>query len=135
MKSKINFLAIVFSLFSSVGFAATSDLATSAACPLAFPKAGLCASAQWVQGPSANVENQMLVQFYDAKTLAPKDPTGAVTVVLFMPDMGHGSSPTSLKHNAEGIFEVRKMFFIMEGQWEVRVAIDGEQQVLPVDIQ
>ena len=62
-----------------------------------------------------------------------------VTVKLWMDDMGHGSSPVTLKQLDDVHFEVAKAFFVMKGQWQVKVGFDYQgakhEVVIPVDIQ
>ena len=134
MKSKINLLALPVALLLSL-----ISTASFAACPspfnLTFEKAGLCAVSQWTVGPKGDGENTMTIQFVDVQTHTPQEPSASVTVALFMPDMGHGSSPTLITKNAPGAITVSKIFFIMEGAWEVRVNVGEEQQILPVEIQ
>ena len=102
---------------------------------MTFEKAGLCALYQWSVGPKGDGENSMTIQFFDAKTLTPTEPSTSLKVALFMPDMGHGSSPTLITKNAPGVITVSKIFFIMAGAWEVHVNVGEEQQILPVVIQ
>ncbi len=61
------------------------------------------------------------------ETAVPVDPENIPTVLLWMPDMGHGSTPTSVERVDVGSFRVRNVFFIMPGRWEIRFQIkDGD---------
>ena len=42
---------------------------------------------------------------------------------LWMPDMGHGSSPTKLVAAANSCTRVEKINFLMEGAWEIRIKL------------
>ena len=107
-----------------------------APCDLTFTQAGLCARVRWINGPSDRIENRMQMQFVDLQTGSVALPAPNLKVVLWMPDMGHGSRPVSIENPGEGLYQVNKMYFVMPGHWEVRVTLgDGqEQQVLPVDL-
>jgi hypothetical protein len=54
---------------------------------------------------------------------------------LWMPDMNHGSSPTTLSLAGEGCFEVGDVDFFMPGKWEVRARFaSGEGVVFTVPV-
>tara|TARA_B100000925_G_scaffold57475_2_gene38090 strand:+ start:583 stop:1014 length:432 start_codon:yes stop_codon:yes gene_type:complete len=38
---------------------------------------------------------------------------------LWMPNMGHGSFPTSIHKITDGVYEVREIFFTMPGRWDL----------------
>ncbi len=104
----------------------------SAACPLNFGKSEYCASVQWEETPSGEQEGKFLLRFWkypEANEAGPySDPPFTLKVKLWMPEMGHGSSPVELGplqdsgHAAvPGVFEVRHVFFPMPGRWEIWV--------------
>lgn len=43
-------------------------------------------------------------------------------VVLWMPSMGHGSSPVTLTKVGVNKYQVTEAYFMMPGQWEVRLS-------------
>jgi hypothetical protein len=49
--------------------------------------------------------------------------------LLWMPDMGHGSSPTSLLPADDNCFEVNNLDFFMTGNWEVRVTLASGEKI------
>jgi hypothetical protein len=52
----------------------------------------------------------------------------ALSIELFMPAMGHGSSPVKIKKLADGEYDVSDVYFIMGGTWEIRFKLkDGPQ--------
>ena len=60
-------------------------------------------------------------------------------VVLWMPSMGHGSTPTQVRLSDIGSFEVNNVFFIMPGDWELRFQIQlpeggGDEAVIRLNI-
>lgn len=63
-------------------------------------------------------------------------PTAVKEAQLYMPDMGHGSSPTRLEPIAGSeCTKILEMDFFMDGAWEVRVQLQsGEKFVFPVQI-
>jgi hypothetical protein len=48
------------------------------------------------------------------------------SVILWMPSMGHGSSPVTISRLGAGIYDISRVYFIMDGEWQVRVQLkDG----------
>lgn len=81
------------------------------------------------QMPNDKDEAKMRLEWHDGATHAFIEP-GQFEVDLFMPEMGHGSSPTQITHSVDakgqaetGVYEVSSMYFIMSGDWEVRVTL------------
>jgi len=93
-------------------------------CPMTYTKSGLCASLTWTRGPISPDESEFLLKFWDAETSSEngpyEDPTSTLSVVLWMPSMGHGSSPVTIEKIETGIYRVRRVYFIMPGEWEIR---------------
>ena len=52
-----------------------------------------------------------------------------VAVALWMPAMGHGSSPVTVGPQGGGVYSVSKAYFIMPGTWDVRVQIKKNHQL------
>lgn len=67
----------------------------------------------------------MVVEFKTNGVANPMD----LKAVLFMPDMGHGSSPTKVEKISESSFKVSRMYFTMPGLWEIRLTIKNENGV------
>jgi YtkA-like protein len=55
-------------------------------------------------------------------------------VVLWMPDMGHGSSPVSLQDIGSNHYMVTDAWFIMKGKWAVKLNFDFNGQNLDIEI-
>ena len=60
-----------------------------------------------------------------------------VAVKLWMPSMGHGSSPVKLDHakdaghaDVPGVFEVTHVYFVMPGDWEIHVQLKNGPKVI-----
>lgn len=52
-----------------------------------------------------------------------EDLTNTPSVLLWMPDMGHGSSPVSAERLDIGTYRVAKVFFTMHGDWQIRLQV------------
>ncbi len=102
----------------------------SNACTLTFASTKTCASIEWTQGPQSPNESEFIVKFWNAQTgnvQGPfQDPPETLSVVLWMPSMGHGSSPVKIEKIQDGVFRVRKVFFIMPGDWEIRFFLKNQ---------
>jgi hypothetical protein len=104
-------------------------------CPLAFPKSGLCASITWDSALTSDAENTATLRFWDSNTGSEAGPyrnidaDGEAAVALWMPAMGHGSSPVTVTAQGGGVYSVTKAYFIMPGAWDVRVQIKKNHQL------
>jgi len=56
------------------------------------------------------------------------DPQALPSVVLWMPSMGHGSSPVTVERLGSGKFRATKVFFAMKGQWEIHIQMPGSTE-------
>ncbi|MBX3021812.1 MAG: FixH family protein [Bdellovibrionales bacterium] len=57
-----------------------------------------------------------------------QDLEGHLAVVLWMPGMGHGSSPVTVEKLDIGTYRASRVFFTMAGDWEIRVQLkDGDE--------
>jgi hypothetical protein len=50
-------------------------------------------------------------------------------VVLWMPSMGHGSTPSQTVRVDEGTYRTSNVFFIMPGEWEIRIQLKSGGEV------
>lgn len=93
-------------------------------CALELKNSALCASVEWTSGPQSPQESEFILKFWNntGAVQGPyADPANTLSVILWMPSMGHGSSPVTIEKIQEGVYRVRRVFFIMPGDWEVRV--------------
>jgi len=113
----------------------------SSGCALSFPNAGLCASMQWTQTPSDDEGGQFILRFWSATQGTENgpfiDPGQAVGIKIWMPSMGHGSSPVRLAAGVDasgavipGVFQGTEAYFMMHGEWEIWVQLKQGRQVL-----
>lgn len=112
-----------------------SPTPNEAACPLEFPQAGLCASWTWVILPTEEEEGRAFLQFWNKATGTEagsgEAPADTVYVKLYMPSMGHGSAPTTVSNGPRvGMYDVSRISFSMPGEWEVKVQLRREREVI-----
>lgn len=100
---------------------------------LDFAGANLVARTAWITPPTTKEEARLRIEWRDPKRGA-TEPAGKFKVVLWMPDMGHGSAPTKLQRVLDqtgkqipGAYDVTNMHFTMRGMWEVRVELTTPQ--------
>ncbi len=112
-------------------------------CTLRFERSGMCGRLEWVRVPSDEETGIFLLRFTRVEngSFIPADaPSGVrVAVKLWMPDMGHGSSPVKMVRplNASGVpetglYRAEEVHFVMPGAWEIRVIFKNESGA-PVD--
>ena len=49
----------------------------------------------------------------------PTSPKAKFNLKLWMPNMGHGSFPTTVHEAGIGVFEISEIFFTMPGRWDI----------------
>ncbi len=103
-------------------------------CPLSFPKHGYCAELTWDSALNDQDPASFTLRFWKASvgtSAGPYvDPGYLVGAKLWMPSMGHGSSPVTVKtakdssgNTIPGIFNGSNVFFIMPGDWDLRIQL------------
>ncbi len=112
-----------------------ATVVTEAPCPIEFAVSKLCAAIEWVKNPSEEEKGEFTVKFWKkgegSQAAGPfVDPGYAVGVKLWMPDMGHGSSPVKIRkavsatgEESVGIYSVTEVYFVMGGDWEIWVIL------------
>lgn len=94
---------------------------------------GHCVSFVWEILPKDNSKGSFLFKTYRSNTAdgtpVLEDLTaGAMSVVLWMPSMGHGSSPVAVERLDVGTYRAKDVFFVMKGEWEIRFQLkDGNE--------
>lgn len=92
---------------------------------LAFPRSGLRAWISWELLPTENDFGSFLLKIGRANQAdgspLPLEQGAEPAVVLWMPSMGHGSSPVKVERVDVGTYRVSDVFFTMPGDWEIRV--------------
>lgn len=88
--------------------------------------------------PTVGAKSVMVLEAKDPATHQTIEFNENINVVLWMPSMGHGSAPTQVVPAVDangilipGTFLVKNMFFMMGGDWEIRVTLtdaEGTQE-------
>lgn len=100
-------------------------------CRLFFDKSNLCVDLQWEKLPTTSEKGSFVLRFYEKQNNAILlDPTLSVAVTLWMPSMGHGSSPVKIERQAQGVYRISNVFFIMPGEWDIRIQLKNEGQII-----
>ena len=109
---------------------------SESSCPLYFSEERLCLKIRWITFPSESTLGVFIMTFFaeDAPE-RPISPRLTPDVKLWMPSMGHGSSPVVIKSMSDGIYEVSDIFFIMLGDWEIRYQLKSNDDVIEEQIQ
>jgi hypothetical protein len=123
------------------------SLAATPSGHLKFAEGSIHAHLSWLQGPDENGgESKLLLQWRDGATHQAAEPGLKFETALWMPSMGHGSAPTKIQPQVNekgevllGEYLVSNIYFIMPGEWELRVTLhlkDGSQetQIWPVSL-
>lgn len=55
-------------------------------------------------------------------------------IFLWMPTMGHGSSPVTIKKLGTGLYDLSQIYFIMDGFWQLRIQLKNGNDVLEEQI-
>lgn len=83
-----------------------------------------CVVIDWVKPPSDAEYAEFIFKTYRPNradgTPVLEDLEGLIKVQLWMPDMGHGSSPVRVEKLDIGTYRASQVFFSMRGKWEVR---------------
>ena len=107
--------------------APANDHKPASTCALAYAN-GLCVDITWEVQPTDDVQGAFLLKFYSANTPeVAQDPQAKVAVVLWMPAMGHGSSPVTVTPVSPGVYRATNVYFVMPGAWEIRIKLKNEK--------
>lgn len=120
---------------------AASPSTSNPDCPLSFDKLKLCAQVVWTKRATPQKKGEFILKFWDPVRSTFKGPyltpRASVFIDLWMPSMGHGSSPVKVSRIAgktgkplAGRFRVSDIYFVMPGSWEIRVKLLREKTIL-----
>lgn len=80
--------------------------------------------------PVAGAKTSLVLEAKNAQTHQPTEINDQIEVKLWMPSMGHGSSPTVVQRATDssgkiipGTFNVNNVFFVMSGNWEIWITL------------
>ncbi len=108
----------------------------SGECGFLFSSENLCLKTEWVQKPTESTFGEMTLSFVDRNDNSRfVDPLKDPFIVLWMPSMGHGSSPVKIERVDIGRYRATDIFFIMPGPWDIRYQLRDGIDVLEEKIQ
>jgi len=111
-------------------------------CAASFSSGG-CVAMAWEKLPTEDEFGVFTFKTYRVNpsdgSLTEEDPAGRISVVLWMPSMGHGSSPVTVEKVGLGTFRATQVFFSMKGAWEIRFQVKvgdekRDQAIIPISI-
>lgn len=113
-----------------------TDIDTVTGCGHIFKTENLCLKTAWVQRPSESTYGEMTLHFVDPSDETRFiDPKSDPFIVLWMPSMGHGSSPVTIERIDVGRYKASEIFFIMPGAWDIRYQLKSGTDVVEEKIQ
>jgi hypothetical protein len=98
-----------------------------------FAKTGYSFAVDWTEAPHIGQSSfQLKIWKTQVGTInGPfEDPSEQLHVFLWMPSMGHGSSPVTLTKIAPGEYDVTNVYFIMGGKWQVKFQLISNGKVV-----
>jgi YtkA-like len=98
-----------------------------------FKKTDYSFNLTWITGPVKGQNKFILKSWHkDLGTLnGPyQDLPNDLYIYLWMPAMGHGSSPVKMKKLNVGEYEVSDAYFIMGGKWEIHFQLLQKETIL-----
>ncbi|MGE3975873.1 MAG: hypothetical protein AB7F59_15215 [Bdellovibrionales bacterium] len=90
----------------------------------------ICLSWSWEKKPTMEEAGSLWIRTYRQSEIDgfPElvELSSGLQVKLWMPDMGHGSSPVKTEAMSPGSFHSTNVFFSMPGSWQIRFQIKSE---------
>lgn len=105
-----------------------------AACEIFFKTEELCLTPKWEVAPTAARPGTMTVTFTDSED-RPLSPKNDFFFFLWMPGMGHGSTPVTITPVEDGVYSVTNVKFIMKGAWDIHYQLKDGNKVVEDKIQ
>lgn len=96
---------------------------TPADCELSFPNAGFCGQILWENGPQTDDESRFVLRSWKMGAQTFADFNYTLKVKLWMPSMGHGSSPVKIRDRGDGTYKISDVYFTMPGHWQIRITL------------
>ena len=109
---------------------------TTKTCGLSFSNVKLCIDLIWENLPSTTEDSSFFLKFYSTDGTQKKlTPDFDLHITLFMPSMGHGSRPVQITMNSDGNYHVTQVYFIMHGEWQIRLQLMKESEIIDQALQ
>lgn len=111
---------------------ATRQPARQGGCDARFRTGGQCVAIEWEKIPTDEEAGSFLFRLSRDLPDGGREPVdlAPLKVVLWMPSMGHGSSPTTVQRLGPGSYRASSVFFSMPGEWEIRFQLREGQNVV-----
>jgi hypothetical protein len=91
-------------------------------CEKSLVQSSLCVDLTWKQLQTDDQRGMFELKFYHLEN--PNllvEPPQTLGVTLWMPSMGHGSAPVTIEKLSDGHYLVSDVYFVMSGDWDIRV--------------
>jgi hypothetical protein len=102
-------------------------------CSIAFSKSAVCITWYWESKPTDSDMGGFIFKTFRLnsfdQTPVEVDTTQIPEVILWMPSMMHGSTPTKTSRLDAGTYRVSNVFFIMPGEWEIKFQIKNGTEI------
>lgn len=102
-------------------------------CGIQFSNSKYCLSWFWENKPTSTNQGSLIFKIYRLnafdQTAIQLDSAEIPQLTLWMPSMGHGSTPTETQRLDVGTYRVSKVFFIMPGEWDLKFQIKSGSEV------
>lgn len=105
-------------------------------CDFYFATQNLCATLNWLAVPTQDAEGSFRLSFWNKDQGSAQAPVfynpdaASIFVKLWMPGMGHGSSPVAVSQSTDpsgtmldGQFTATRVYFVMGGKWDIIVQL------------
>jgi hypothetical protein len=103
-------------------------------CEIRFRQSDFCLLWQWENMPTSADVGSVIFKIVRSNALddspIPVEMDFAPELVLWMPSMNHGSSPTHVERVDTGSYRARKVFFVMPGDWELKFQVKSGSTIL-----
>ena len=133
------FILLVALISAPLGACANPDYAShpkpeieAKECEIFFEKLGVCSKIVWVNAPAKKQDSkfQLVLTGVSDEESIEKLAQANLDVELWMPSMGHGSSPTTVQKINAVTYDVSNVHFIMGGDWEIRFTLKKGSEIL-----
>lgn len=100
-----------------------------------FSQSDIQVQIQWKNNPTEKNENELILKFLNKSNSSAIDLNYNLAVSLWMPSMGHGSSPVKIEKLDIGVYRVSRIYFIMPGEWDLRIQLKDNSTVVDQVVQ
>ncbi len=106
----------------------------SSSCKVRFQKSLVCVSWKWEVLPTESQTGSFIFRTFNQDPMDQfpllVESNSIPQVSLWMPSMGHGSSPITVSKIGVGTYRASKVFFIMAGDWDLQFQIKSGNSIL-----